>query len=103
MGPSRACAWHPRTSRETGFSRIPLDRRGRHRVGPEAATIPPAAAAREARAASPWDSTEHSLGVDERLELLGPARMPKLAQRLGFDLPDALARDLEVLPHLFQG
>ena len=29
--------------------------------------------------------------------------MPELAERLGLDLPDPLASDLEVLPHLFEG
>src|SRR6266498_2162704 len=31
----------------------------------------------------------------ERLQLLGPRRMPKLAQRLRLDLPDALTGDVE--------
>src|ERR1051325_8425982 len=29
-------------------------------------------------------------------------RRPQLAQRLGLDLPDPLARDIELLPDLFQ-
>ena len=29
--------------------------------------------------------------------------MAQLAQRLGFDLPDALARDRELLSYFFQG
>src|SRR3954470_9363663 len=37
------------------------------------------------------------LVFDERLEALGAARVAQLAQRLRFDLADALARDLEVL------
>ena len=41
--------------------------------------------------------------IDKALELLRPTRMPELAERLGFDLPDPLASDLEVLPHLFEG
>src|SRR5947207_11338910 len=43
------------------------------------------------------------LRVDERLELLRTARVPQLAQRLGFDLADALAGDLEVLTHFLEG
>src|ERR1700739_860620 len=39
---------------------------------------------------------------DKRLQLARPRRMPQLAQRLGFDLPNAFARDLEALSHLFQ-
>src|SRR5439155_5937372 len=35
-------------------------------------------------------------------EFLAPARMAQLAERLGLDLPDALPRDREVLPDLFQ-
>jgi len=33
---------------------------------------------------------------------MAAARMAELAQRLGFDLPDALARHGEVLPHFFE-
>src|SRR5262249_56547245 len=33
---------------------------------------------------------------------LRPRWVPQLAQRLGFDLPDALAGDLEVLAHLLE-
>src|SRR5579859_2549225 len=33
--------------------------------------------------------------LDEALELLATARVAELAERLGLDLPDALARDLE--------
>jgi hypothetical protein len=39
---------------------------------------------------------------DEGLQLAAAAGMAQLAQRLGFDLPDALARDLEALAHFFQ-
>src|SRR5260370_39436519 len=35
-------------------------------------------------------------------QLLAPARMPQLAQRLGLDLPDALPGHPEALPHFFQ-
>src|SRR6266545_868623 len=41
--------------------------------------------------------------LEEAPELLGARGMAELAERLGLDLPDALARDREVLPHLFQG
>src|SRR5437868_8325906 len=34
---------------------------------------------------------------EERAKLARPRRMPKLAQGLGFDLPDPLARDREAL------
>ena len=40
--------------------------------------------------------------LNKRPQLPAPARMPQLAQRLRLDLPDALARHLEALPHLFQ-
>src|ERR1700689_4859394 len=40
--------------------------------------------------------------LDERLEPLAARRMPQLAQRLRFDLPDPLARHLEVLTDLFE-
>src|SRR3979411_2805712 len=43
------------------------------------------------------------LAVDEALELLRPARVPQLAERLGLDLPDALAGHLEVLADLLEG
>src|SRR5438874_12379460 len=41
-------------------------------------------------------------GLQEAPELLRARRMPKLAQRLGLDLSDALAGDREVLPDLLQ-
>src|SRR5512139_409178 len=40
--------------------------------------------------------------LDEALELLAPARVAQLPERLGLDLADALAGDLELLAHLFQ-
>src|SRR6185312_2770042 len=40
--------------------------------------------------------------LHEGLEALRSRRVAQLAQRLGLDLADALARHLEVLPHLFQ-
>src|SRR5512136_1225747 len=39
----------------------------------------------------------------ETLELLAPARMPEFSEGLCLDLPDALPRHVEFLPHLFQG
>src|SRR3990172_8240239 len=39
----------------------------------------------------------------ETLELLAPARVAELPERLGLDLSDALARYIEFLPHFFQG
>jgi hypothetical protein len=41
--------------------------------------------------------------VDEALELFGAARVAQFAQRLGLDLPDAFARDFEVLADFFEG
>src|SRR5438045_2994425 len=43
-----------------------------------------------------------ALAFNERLEPLRARRVAQLAQRLGLDLADALARDLEVLADLFQ-
>src|SRR5450631_4408475 len=43
------------------------------------------------------------LTFHEALEALAARRVAQFAQRLGLDLADTLARDLEVLPHLFQG
>ena len=40
--------------------------------------------------------------VQEVLELLAAAGVTELAQRLGFDLADALARDVELLANLFE-
>src|SRR5690606_30433733 len=40
--------------------------------------------------------------VDEALEALGPARVAQLPERLRLDLPDALSRHFEVLPHLLE-
>src|ERR1700722_8575957 len=39
---------------------------------------------------------------DKRLELAAARRMTQLAQRLGFDLPNALAGNLEALAHFFK-
>src|SRR6266542_186900 len=38
----------------------------------------------------------------ERAEPMTSARMTQFAQRFGFDLPDALARDREILSDFFQ-
>ena len=40
--------------------------------------------------------------VQEILELLAAAGVAQLAQRLGLDLADALARDVELLADLFE-
>src|ERR671912_454996 len=40
---------------------------------------------------------------EERPQLPAARGMPQLAQRLGLDLPDPLARDREALAHLFEG
>src|ERR1700687_807373 len=40
--------------------------------------------------------------LDKAAQLLRPRRMAQLAQRLGFDLPDALARDVELLADFLQ-
>src|SRR2546430_271631 len=40
--------------------------------------------------------------LDEAAQLLRPRWMAQLAQRLGFDLPDALARDVELLADFLQ-
>src|ERR1043166_6146630 len=40
--------------------------------------------------------------LEERTQLAAARRMPQLAQRLGFDLPDAFARDGEALADFFQ-
>src|SRR5438128_9968924 len=39
---------------------------------------------------------------EERAQTMAPAGMPQLAQCLGFDLADTLARDREVLPHFLE-
>src|SRR5690606_40300566 len=44
-----------------------------------------------------------SVDVEEAPQLLRAARMAQLAQRLGLDLADALAGDVKLLAHLFQG
>ena len=43
-----------------------------------------------------------SLQVEETPELLRAGRVAQLAQRLGFYLPDSLARDVELLADLFE-
>src|SRR6516162_4838083 len=53
----------------------------------------------------PSDGSEEgrALGaLDERAQPLAPRRMAELSQRLGLDLPDALAGHLEVLTHLLE-
>src|SRR5436190_23319343 len=40
--------------------------------------------------------------LEKRAQPMAPAGMPQLAQRLRFDLPDALARDREVLADFLQ-
>ena len=41
--------------------------------------------------------------LDEGAEVAAPERVPQLPERLGLDLPDALARHVEALADLFQG
>src|ERR1041384_2518315 len=48
------------------------------------------------------DDISSSLILDKRLEALAARRMAQLAERLGFDLPDTLARHLEVLTHFLE-
>src|SRR5205823_3474033 len=43
-----------------------------------------------------------AFAFEEASELLGARRVPELAQRLRFDLPDTLARDIELLADFFQ-
>src|SRR5690348_17061229 len=43
------------------------------------------------------------LEIEERAKLFAARRMPQLAQRLGLDLADALAGDVELLANFFQG
>src|SRR5262250_217975 len=43
-----------------------------------------------------------SAALDERAQALAARGVPELPQRLGLDLPDALAGHLEILAHLFQ-
>src|SRR2546426_2056048 len=43
------------------------------------------------------------LALHEVLERAGPVRTAQLAERLGLDLPDALARHREALPDLLEG
>src|ERR1019366_5822564 len=40
--------------------------------------------------------------VHERPQLLGPAGVPELPERLAFDLADALPRHVEALPHFLE-
>src|SRR5262249_32808471 len=49
------------------------------------------------------DTHGDHLGVDEAGELLGAHRVLQLADRLGLDLADALAGDLEDAPDLLEG
>ena len=44
-----------------------------------------------------------ALALHEALQLLAAGRVAELAQGLGLDLTDALAGDVELLPHLLQG
>src|SRR6185312_5334612 len=50
-----------------------------------------------------WVIAPGRSAFDEALEALAARGMPQLAQGLGLDLADALARDLEVLAHLLEG
>src|SRR5438105_3260576 len=55
------------------------------------------------RVAGPYHSNLTASPLDERLQLLASAGVPQLSQRLGLDLTNALARDLEVLPNFLEG
>src|ERR1700755_1815267 len=57
---------------------------------------------RPSRSGHPPPSITYDL-LDERSQLLAAARVAQLAQRLGFDLTNTLAGDLEVLADLFEG
>src|ERR1017187_4369090 len=61
-----------------------------------AAVVVAAAANRAGKLASP------SPVFQKGAQTVAAAGMPQLPQRLSFDLPDALARYGEVLPHLFE-
>ena len=50
-----------------------------------------------------FPDTPISNSVQKVLQLLGPAGVAELAEGFGFDLADALAGDVELLAHLFQG
>src|SRR5262249_55756008 len=65
--------------------------------------LPPPRRAVRREPAAPRCFLTPCLPLDEAAQPLGPAGVPKLAERLGLDLPDALAGDLEVLADLFQG
>src|SRR5258706_16084428 len=43
-----------------------------------------------------------AVGVEKTAQPLGARRMAQLAQRFGFYLPDALARDVELLANFFE-
>src|SRR5215469_17702139 len=65
----------------------------------------PKATGRPERTGRPVDGSEEGRALatlDERAQPLAPRRMAELPQRLGLDLPDALAGHLEVLTHLLE-
>jgi hypothetical protein len=51
----------------------------------------------------PKAKTDRLLALDVRLELAVVRGEPQLAERLGLDLADALARQLEALADLLEG
>src|ERR1019366_722904 len=59
-------------------------------------------AADEAALAFYADRARSECGVEERTKLLRPRRVPQLAERLRFDLPDPLAGHIERAAHFFE-
>src|SRR5690606_41914811 len=84
------CSWNLRTG-------APVRRRGPHCPWPRRRR------AKIARCARPRSDSDQSVDVEEAAELLGARRVAQLAQRLGLDLADPLAGDVELLADLFEG
>src|SRR5574337_856027 len=55
------------------------------------------------RSAQRWLSADRCLRFHKALELPAPSRMSEFPQRLGLDLSDPLAGDVELLAHFLQG
>src|SRR6266567_3724040 len=77
--------------------------------GPNLCTISPALTSRDFEGRGSYGLRAvgkclHFLDAfDEGFELAAARRMTQLAERLGFDLADALAGDLEALAYFFEG